>query len=185
MSEQQTKDVSADFKWDKGIEYEKIYKTFVQDLKKFRERRGVKNCKKFTFVAVLLTQLRNGLRVGEAVNAVNKFIDIGKKELNIIVEKRKEPTERKVIIPHEITNEDIAMLKGAQPIKLNSVKIFCGRKYKFNTHSLRYSFITYLSKKGYPAQIIAKITKHSRTDFITHYTQQIEADDVLKKLDEL
>jgi integrase len=185
MSEKQTNNVSADFKWDRGVDYEKAYKTFAQDLKKFREKRGVKNCKRFAFVAVLLTQLRNGLRIGEAINAINKFIDTKERELSVAVEKRKVPTERKVIIPHEITNEDIALLKAAQPIKLNSIKIFCARKYKFNTHSLRYSFITHLSKKGYPAQIIAKITKHSRTDFITHYTQQIEADDVLKKLDEL
>jgi len=54
--------------------------------------------------------------------------------------------------------------------------------FKLNTHSLRYAFITHALKRGINPSIIAKITKHSRLDYILTYTQTKAAEEVLKNM---
>ena len=56
------------------------------------------------------------------------------------------------------------------------------RNLDFNTHALRYAFITYLAKQGYSAQLIAKMTGHKKVDYILHYTEKVEAEEILQKI---
>ena len=66
---------------------------------------------------------------------------------------------------------------------MTSLKVYSKCTYGFNTHSLRYAFITYLLRQGVSPSIIAKITKHSRLDYILTYTQEKTAEEVLRKLE--
>lgn len=55
-------------------------------------------------------------------------------------------------------------------------------RLKVNAHSLRYAFITYLLKQGVNPTIVARVTGHTKLDFILHYTQAKEAERVLREL---
>jgi len=54
--------------------------------------------------------------------------------------------------------------------------------FKINTHSLRYSFITYLLKSGISPALVSKMIRHSRLDTLMHYVQVKESDNILRKM---
>ena len=165
--------------WDKGLEYEYVYARLTRLLS---SRRVKTKC----YSAVLLIQLRNGLRIGEAVEAFTKFIKTGKREFNIFVEKKRRPEERLVVVPPELDDQIrlscIDLAQTNKRVLVNRIKNWCRGVLGFNTHSLRYAFITYLLRMGVNPSIIAKITKHSKLDFILNYTQAKTADLILRNM---
>ncbi|MCQ6254551.1 tyrosine-type recombinase/integrase [Methanocaldococcus sp.] len=197
--------------WDKGIDYEITYKTFQNDLKKLKNKKILykKDLKKYAYLIVFLTQLRNGCRIWEAIVSIINFclnhntIDWANPTVLIRTQKRSDGTTREIILPKCIKKEDIEKVR---PIFLDIVKEFENAKTieekqkirekivkrlnawlyknynKLNSHSLRYAYITYLSKKGIPAQILAKITKHKNINYIEHYTQSKLAKEILKNI---
>jgi len=56
------------------------------------------------------------------------------------------------------------------------------RNLGMNSHSLRYAFVTHLITSGLEPTIVAKITGHSKLDFILHYTQRKVAESVLEEI---
>jgi len=167
------------FGWDKGLDYEKTYKQILKHMKE-----ATRDTTK-AYDIILLTQLRNGSRLTEAINFLKKIIETKpfKRQAYIKVEKRKDSHERQMVLPEEIDKREL--LRVAYVIKeANRWKVsgYCKRTYGFNTHSLRYAFISYLSKKGVSPQIIAKITGHKTLDYIIYYTQQVQAEELLKNL---
>jgi len=66
--------------WDMGVDFVKLYKTYSTAMRKFRKRirelgkeKGETYALKFTKTAILLLQLINASRVGEAIEAMKKF----------------------------------------------------------------------------------------------------------------
>ncbi|MEM1996488.1 MAG: integrase [Candidatus Bathyarchaeia archaeon] len=163
-------------KWDKGLDYEYCYSVLLRRLQRAR------NNKQYCYYAILLTQLRNGSRVSEAVRAFIEFVKTGKRELDVNVSKKKRVEKRLMIIPNEIEREKCMFLDDDEGVLTKRVKVFCKQKLGFNTHSLRYAFITYLLRQGVNPSIIAKITKHSKLDFILTYTQEKAGEEILKNL---
>lgn len=161
--------------WDKGIDFETIMKKLVRDLKKTR------NCN----IVIAIIQLRNGSRISETIKAYQEFLK--KKQLIVQVEvsKKKSKEYRKIVIPdflleyHKICKKDLE-----KPYKTiyERYRKYLARRYRINTHSLRYSFITYLIEQGISESIIAKITHHSTLNYVLRYTQQKKADQILINL---
>ncbi len=143
-----------------------------------RARRSLAYC------AVLLTQLRNGSRVSEAVDAVAAWATTRRREVEVPVRKHRSPETRIMVIPEELTEEDrldCASLLG--DIKPSTVKMYAKRNLGINTHSLRYARITHLAKKGVSPSLIAKITHHRRLDYVLRYTEQKAADELNREID--
>jgi integrase len=165
--------------WDRRIDYEYAYARLTRLLS---SRRVKTKC----YSAVLLLQLRNGLRIGEAVDAFTTFVKTGKREFMVFVEKKRRPEERLVVVPPELDDNvrlscvDVATTD--RKVLVNRIKNWVRSALGFNTHSLRYAFITYLLRQGVNPAIIAKITKHSRLDFVLNYTQSKAAEFVLRSL---
>jgi len=63
-----------------------------------------------------------------------------------------------------------------------AVKTYFRRTYEFNTHSLRYAFITHLLRLSHSPSIVAKIMGHRSLDHILHYTEVEVAEEVLADL---
>lgn len=177
--------------WDKGLDYETTYKLLVGDLDKERKRTGERALKRRLYLIILLTQLRNGSRIGEAIEFVHTISKEFRREAYIKVEKRQDGYRRLMVLPKEITKTDILVVKGLLEEELTrlgkrgvviKISSWVKKRYSFNTHSLRYAFISYLARKGYPPQVISKITGHRRLDYILHYTQEIVAKEVLKNI---
>ena len=104
------------------------------------------------------------------------------------VRKRRD-AERLMIIPEEVLKhrKDVLAAVGGLGPKRAIYRLAEGaralsRRYRgFNSHSLRYAFITYMAKKGVAPQIIAKMTQHAKLDYILHYTSTQKAERILEE----
>lgn len=113
-----------------------------------------------------------------STQATQVFKSTGVREVEVRVRKKRgKEIFRKMIIPDEIKRTHIVDL-----LSKYSVSMFAMRRYGFNTHSLRYTFITYLAQLGVSPQLIAKITKHSRLDMLLDYTQEKMADERVNEM---
>jgi integrase len=158
--------------WDKGIDYDFYRGWFENYLKYSRSNR------RYTYTAILYTQLLNGSRISEAVRAIMDFVKTGKRELRVRLSKRKKEENRLIIVPEIIDRDRCRWICDLEEDKIvDRVKTFCRDRYHINTHSLRYAFITHLLKKNINPLIIAKITKHSKLDFTTYME---EAEKILR-----
>ena len=168
--------------WDKGLDYEEVYNKILRTMSKNKRRT---KC----YDAILLLQLRNGARISEATNAFLEYLKGNAKfhprtkKLIVMVQvaKKKKPEQRMIVIPEDLKDVDLSECKGFDdPVALKKRVIqYAREKYGFNTHSLRFAFITYLLLRGNNPSIVAKITKHSRLDYILHYTEEKKAEDAL------
>lgn len=166
-------------RWDKGIDYEYARRRLERILRSSDRRVG--RC----YALILLIQLRNGSRISEAVRAFKRFSETGKTEIEVEVSKKKRRETRLMVLPEGVDpllRECDHLVDVDDGILTTRIKSWCRKTLKFNTHSLRYSFVTYLLKQGVNPALISKITKHSKLDFILTYTQEKAADELLKKL---
>jgi integrase len=171
--------------WDRGLDYEETYSRIL---------RGMSKNKRHTkcYDAVLLLQLRNGARISEAVKAFLEYMRGSAKYhprnrklvVTVQVSKKKRPEERLIVIPEELGDVDLSVCrelleKGDLLALKRRVEQYARDKYNFNTHSLRYAFITYMLVRGVSPSVVAKITKHSKLDFILRYTEEKKAEETL------
>jgi site-specific recombinase XerD len=138
---------------------------------------------------VLLVQLRNGSRVREAVEATRQFCETGQDLVLVRVEKHKDNDLRLMVLPEELRSGEGRQLLSEACARLSAlrnpkaaVKVYCRRAYGFNTHGLRYAFVSYLLKKGVSPSIVAKITGHRLLDHILRYTEVRLVEEVLAGL---
>jgi len=165
--------------WDSGLDFEEAYRRILNHMLSSRSPYDV----------VLLIQLRNGSRVGEAVEAVRQFCLTGQDLVLVRVEKHKDNDQRLMVLPEELRSGEGRQLLSEACARLSAlrnpkaaVKVYCRRTYGFNTHSLRYAFVSYLLKRGVSPSIVAKITGHRSLDHILHYTEVRLAEEVLAGL---
>ncbi|MEM4675473.1 MAG: tyrosine-type recombinase/integrase [Nitrososphaerota archaeon] len=165
-------------KWDKGIDFIVVYERLARLVK--RERRAHNRAYAF----ILLIQLRNGSRVSEAVRAFREFMLTGRTEVYVPLSKKKRPTLRLMVIPEiDFNRKECAdLLDVSERLLIKRVKMYALNRLKVNTHSLRYAFITYLLREGVNPSIVAKITGHAHLDSILRYTQEKEAERILRGL---
>jgi integrase len=166
-------------KWDKGVEYEAMYHALL------RKIHTAKNIKTKCYLVVALIQLRNGARISEAIRAFKEWVKTSKTELYVRVSKKKRVDERLMIIPPEVEQYRLMCvdLLGVDERALRErVRATLYYYFKINTHSLRYSFITYLLKLGVNPALVSKVIRHSRLDTLMHYVQTKESDNILRKM---
>lgn len=156
--------------WDKGIDLEEA-------LTLLREKLKSASGSEYSYLSVLLTQAMNGCRIGEALDAVMRFKETGRREQKVKVEKRKDGVERLIIVPSEVECEKIT-----SGLKLANVKMYAKRKLKINTHSLRYAWVTAQAKHNVNPAIIASITGHKNLNMLMHYIQKKQGEEHLRFL---
>jgi hypothetical protein len=195
--------------WDKQIDYETTYKKLKSELKKLRNKEILykNDLKKYAYLIIFLTQLRNGCRIWEAIVALIIItlnldsIDWNKRVvIKVRTQKRKDFELREVVLPKCITREDIEKVRQAYldikkevdeqltleeklAVKKKIVKRlgeWLRKNYGINSHSFRYAYITYLGKVGIPSQVLAKITKHKNINYLETYTQSKLAREILE-----
>ena len=165
--------------WDKGLDFENTYNKIARHMHKAKAQA---KC----YDAILLIQLRNGSRVSEAVRAFKEFLHSKSVEVEVQVSKKRAKQEKRLmVIPQELlrlvsTCFDLRNVEDKTLV--NRVKNYCIETYGFNTHSLRYAFITYLLRQGVNPSIVAKITRHSRLEYIQRYTQERVAEEILRNI---
>jgi len=162
--------------WDKRVDYETVKKTLDFEISwRLRNLEDVRNKRILAYCAVLYTQLENGCRVGEAVSAVRGFISDKVPDRHVKVEKRKDNYYRLVVIPPAVRD---LPLDGCN-ITVGAVKNYA-RRLGFNTHSLRYCFITRMAKQGVNPAVLATVTGHKSLDMLLHYLQKDAGEQLLR-----
>lgn len=170
--------------WDKGIDYIYAYNKILSLYKRYMKRKSRLVCN----TMVLLIQLRNGSRVSEAVKALKEFVISGKNEVYVEVSKKRKPEKRLMIIPSEITGSRelcVEWIEGDNSLLINRVKSWCIKALGFNTHSLRYAFITHMVKAGVNPALVSKAIHHSKLDQLLTYIQKKASDSILRNLEEI
>jgi len=174
--------------WDKGVDFEVIRNRIINKIEEYKNREGRKNIIILSKLIVYSIQLRNGCRISEALEAFYKFLNNQfevkekKKLVKVRVRKKRNFEERYITWPEWVPFYLISKIKAYRiNLSVNSLKVSAKNLIGVNTHTLRYAFITYLAKKGINPSLIAKITHHSRLDYILKYTQQKIADEILLK----
>jgi integrase len=162
--------------WDSCIDYREAYSQILGHL----YRTG------HPWDVVLLVQLRNGSRIGEAIEAVRQFCETKATAVRVRIEKHKEGDTRLMVLPEELRGKDGREYLAQACLRLakvknpkSAIKVYCKATYGFNTHSLRYAYITYLLSKGVNPSLVAKITGHRNLSYILHYTEMKTAEDIL------
>jgi integrase len=162
--------------WDACVDYKEAYSQILGHLYKTGHPWDV----------VLLVQLRNGSRIGEAIEAVRQFCESKAAAVRVRIEKHKEGDTRLMVLPEELRGKEGKEYLAQACLRLakvknpkSAVKVYCKATYGFNTHSLRYAYITYLLSKGVNPSLVAKITGHKNLSYILHYTQLKTAEDIL------
>jgi len=151
------------------LDYKKVEKKLLELMK------NPKSLKQLVSIYILYIQLKNGTRISESIEAYYKFVETSKREVEVRVRKKRKEQYRLVIIPKIIKAINVKVSE-------RYVRYVCNKYLNTNTHSLRYAYITYLSKMNIPYQIISKITKHSKIEMIEHYTHELLAQELQRKL---
>lgn len=172
--------------WDKKLDFAKTRESLVAKLVEERQKDDddPMPLRHRFYLSCLLVQLVNGSRVSEAHDAVWQWAESGERDISVRVRKqRKNPDERKMLIPPEIEMKDVSIIQDeGDRLTIDALKKFAKRTFGWNTHALRYSQITQLSDQGVPLHVIAKVTHHRNVNFLVDYTNQVVADKKLKEL---
>lgn len=165
--------------WDKGVSFDYAYQRI---LAKIRAPGRAGPC----YAAIALIQLTNGSRASEAVRAFQQYLRTREPKLSVRISKKRSPQERLMVIPASVQRLDLTQcveLATTTEEKLTTrYKVWVHRNLGLNSHSLRYAFVTFLVSQGLEPTLVAKITGHSRLDFILHYTQRRKAEDILESI---
>lgn len=172
------------YAWDRGLDLRSERRRLVK-LIRGEDLRSSRSVRRVAYFSIFLIQLMNGLRISEAVEAALAWAGSGRRELRVAVRKRRDSYERLVIVPQELGAREraaVATLLNEDTSKLTvRLKTFCRSVLGYNTHALRYAFISYMGlEKKMPAQLIAKITGHKKLDHILHYTEKEVAEEILR-----
>ncbi len=153
----------------------------LREARESARRGGRRRIGRLADILVLLIQLRNGCRVGEAIEALRRFCETGEREVEVRIEKKRVPQTRTVVLPRSVTREDLRLVSPVVGgLNRHRVKAFARYHLGVNTHSMRYAFVTRLAERGVSAQLIAKILGHSDLSHLLRYTQKAKALEVLR-----
>jgi Phage integrase family. len=166
--------------WDKGLDYDSFIKVLLRARQEAREHRTRRSRKALRNINIMLIQLTNGLRVSEAIECYNRFLETGEREIPVRVAKSKNRF-RMCLIPSFIDSLDVELTRDLKPISVTSLGCYAIRKFKTNTHSLRYAFINKMLKEGLDPATVAKIVGHRKLDTILTYIQEKRAKEELEK----
>lgn len=177
--------------WDKRLnfdEWDQRFKKDLRDLSKEREYYMLKGkpvpitiMTRLLYTSILLTQLENGSRISEAVEAILNFKANSERIQKVRARKRKKMNKGKDVdvlikIPSAVKKQYLDLSDDDFDKVLNGVKMYAKRYYKINTHSLRYSWIAKMGREGVPTNLISKAIRHTNIQTIENYTAEDEAD---------
>ena len=195
----------AEGTWAAQATYEEIRDFLISEYRatkhSIKQRRAMglsisRLTKRLAYLAVLLIQARNGCRVGEAVEALHKFISTGERAVYVRVEKkykRDKKTKKTVPItvmrtvtrPSLISDDDLRLFAGVEVSK-ERVAWWASKRLGLNTHAIRHAFITYVVlKRGINPATVAKMIEWSNLNMLLTYISKKEAEEVLEGLEGL
>lgn len=176
-------DTRVKFTWDKGIDFDEFADYIRQQLRLHYPPDNRKEEATFCYYSILAVQLANGLRISEAIEAFKKYLESGKRIVEVTVRKKRVHAEtRPVKIPRVIKDEyrwAYTTIKDTPTdVLIKRIKAWAS-KHKHNTHSLRYAWITKQLLSGKDPMLVAKAVRHSSPNITFAYAQKLKADQII------
>ena len=179
--------------WDYEVDFDEMKSVLLSDLElllRFPHCFGEK-CRKRVFhhLSVAVLSLLNGLRVSEAIEAFWRAVagDFERSSSNLhrvhvrVRKKRREEFRDAYIHPLVLKGiKDLGITKDLN-LTRQSVSVFLSRNYGVNPHSLRYSFVGAMVKRGVPLPVVCRVLHHSKLDFVLHYTSARYGEEALEE----
>ena len=141
-------------------------------------------------LAAAIIALANGRRVGEAINALTEWLKSGAKakSVQVKIEKKRATSEDRVAtvyIPQLLFQQRerlLELFKRKKSVTRFGVYRLLRRRYRINTHTLRYMFITHMAfDAGLDATIIAQMIHYSNLSMLLRYTSKQRAERELEE----
>jgi len=166
--------------FDKGVNYSDAHKRFSGLINQLIGQAFLDyhDENRLLYLIISLIQLQNGSRICETLRALNLFVADNSQRIVVIpIAKRKDGVKREILLPDLISPGLIERIKPK--IENNSTKHLSGRVrmyltnyYGWNTHSLRYALINYLTiEKKQPLNLVSKLVGHKNMNQLISYTQ--------------
>jgi len=180
--------------WWKGFTFLELKEIYTKEIKQLQHELDYGYEGKWTYIrycyfSVIYTQLMNGCRISEAVEAVTKYYNDGIRKQKVMVRKqRKNKKYIDILIPKIVYRHYLGHIEN---IKDNPHRIsywmyhYWVNKYgvENNTHTNRHCAITHMiDKMNVNPLTIKEITGHSNIDIITSYYHTEQALATKKKL---
>ena len=132
-------------------------------------------------LAVAIIQLTNGARVSEAIDGYAEWIRTGKVDVKVRVRKKRDNVEyRRIVIPSFLREFRQTLKEKGVPTR-QAVYSYLKENYGVNTHTLRYTWVTWHAKTLSPAYV-SQIIRHSKLDMLLRYLSKYEADKLLDEI---
>ncbi len=180
--------------FDRGINYVDIKTKLIQDFNTIisdYDDNFIVNVDKLIYICISLIQLRNGCRISEAIKGFKLFlINPHETQITIKISKRKDGKDRFIFLPSIISFDIITLINIIKPniqeyANVNLSKATCMfllRKYKTNTHSLRYAFIDHqLNVEKTQVEVVSIMVGHKYINQIMTYIRDSSANEKLNK----
>ena len=159
-------------RFNKCLDFERALTALVELYKGLQDLTKSKTRDKWlAYTATLIIALLNGARIREALRAIKLFYETG--ETHMILRAEKKGSLRRIIIPGFINRKDLTHVyktlieKGEERARKN-IEMWFSRNMGATPHTLRYSFIEYLSKK-LDVERIAEVVGLKEARTITRY----------------
>jgi integrase len=164
--------------FDRNIPFQEAYGRLRRLIKYYAE---VDDPLRLCYYCTLLTTLLNGARIGEAVEAFNKFLDDGSRNILIRIEKRKDNGKRLIIIPSFVTDEyRYQILSSSVQLNKKSIVQFA-RRHLINCHSLRFSFVRFMIENGVDNITLSNLLGHKSISMVMTYARNLNTNILLNK----
>lgn len=152
--------------WAREIDYESTYKMLLQELRKTDLKEGEHALTRRLYLIILLTQLRNGIRLGEAVEFIEMATKTLQREAAIT---RRGGKQKRVVLPEEITKADLLIVRGVleEGLKkgkkrfVGNISAWTWKRLGINSYSLSKALEKYLQEK-YGVEVETKRKRRKR-----------------------
>jgi hypothetical protein len=156
-----------------NLDYKELYeKLLLLHTKKRKETRA--------YTSVLLFQLKNGLKLLEAIRAFKTWVSTGYDEFQVpLAKRRKHPDMREVFVPRILQKEKETREEYSWVINIddkvlaNRIKAFCKNYLKINSTSIKYAFIKELLKK-IDAASVRSILKYQDLKKLINFEERVK-----------
>lgn len=162
-------------KWDKRVSYEWALNELLRAYRKAR------SSKRKCYIAVYITQLRNGSRISEAARFIEKVVAEGVVEAYVRLSKSRGDRERLMVFPEFLDLREVRTVCYGVRLDPRVLKVYIRSVLPgVNTHSLRYAYVNKLLRDGVNPAYVSMIVGHARLDTLRSYIQRHVSEDLLR-----
>lgn len=167
-------------KWDRGLDFRDTLNKLLAFKKWIRGAPKLTKQKRLALrnINILLLALLNGLRISEAIECYHRWLESQEDIITVRVAKSRRDRHR-LCITKGLDGIDYKLTKNLEKPEPNTLQAWTIKRFRFNTHSLRYAYINHMLQQGYDPATVSLIVGHSKLNTLLEYIQEKRAREAL------